>query len=141
VENALARGELELAGTRLRLEDVTADTYVLAAKEDHIAPWGSSYKTTQLLRASRVRFVLSSSGHIAGIVNPPNPKSRYWTRDEHPPDPDDWVATASEHEGSWWEDWAAWIEARAGERQSPPPLGSQSYPTIAHAPGSYVHTK
>jgi polyhydroxyalkanoate synthase subunit PhaC len=141
VENALARGELELAGTLLRLEDVTADTYVLAAKEDHIAPWGSSYRTTQLLRGSRVRFVLSSSGHIAGIVNPPNPKSRYWTRDEHPPDPDDWVASASEHEGSWWEDWAAWIELRAGERRSPPPLGSQSYPTIAHAPGSYVHTR
>jgi polyhydroxyalkanoate synthase len=141
VENALARGELELAGTRLRLEDVTADTYVLAAKEDHIAPWGSSYRTTQLLRGSRVRFVLSSSGHIAGIVNPPNPKSRYWTRDEHPPDPGDWVAGASEHEGSWWEDWAAWIELRAGERRSPPPLGSQSYPTIADAPGSYVHTR
>ena len=141
VENALARGELELAGTLLRLEDVTADMYVLAAKEDHIAPWGSSYRTTQLLRGSRVRFVLSSSGHVAGIVNPPNPKSRYWTRDEHPPDPDDWVASASEHEGSWWEDWAAWIELRAGERRSPPPLGSQSYPTIARAPGSYVHMR
>jgi polyhydroxyalkanoate synthase subunit PhaC len=141
VENALARGELELAGTRLRLEDVAADTYVLAAKEDHIAPWGSSYRTTQLFSGSEVRFVLSSSGHIAGIVNPPNPKSRYWTRDEHPADPDDWLASASEHEGSWWEDWAAWIELRAGVRRSPPPLGSQSYPTIADAPGSYVHTR
>ncbi|MDQ2981518.1 MAG: alpha/beta fold hydrolase [Actinomycetota bacterium] len=141
VENALARGELELAGTRLRLEDVTADTYVLAAKEDHIAPWGSSYRTTQLLRGSEVRFVLSSSGHIAGIVNPPNPKSRHWTLDEHPPDADDWVASASEHEGSWWEDWAAWIELRAGERRSPPPLGSQSYPALAEAPGSYVHAR
>ncbi len=141
VENALARGELELAGTRLQLDDVTADTYVLAAKEDHIAPWRSSYRTTQLLRGSEVRFVLSSSGHVAGIVNPPNPKSRYWTLDEHPPDADDWVASASEHEGSWWADWAAWIEARAGERQAPPQLGSQSYPAIADAPGSYVHTR
>ncbi len=141
VENALAQGELELAGTRLRLEDVTTDAYVLAAKEDHIAPWRSSYRTTQLLRASKVRFVLSSSGHIAGIVNPPNPKSRYWTRDEHPLDPDDWVASAAEHEGSWWEDWAAWIETRAGERQAPPQLGSKSYPVVANAPGTYVHGK
>ncbi len=141
LENALAQGELELAGTRLRLEDVTTDTYVLAAKEDHIAPWGTSYRTTQLLRGSEVRFVLSSAGHIAGIVNPPNPKSRYWTRDEHPPAADDWVVSASEHEGSWWEDWAAWIELRAGERRAPPPLGSQSHPAIADAPGSYVHAK
>jgi poly[(R)-3-hydroxyalkanoate] polymerase subunit PhaC len=141
LENELARGELELSGIRLRLEDVTADTYVLAAKEDHIAPWGSSYRTTQLLRRSEVRFVLSSSGHIAGIVNPPSPKSRHWTLDELPPDPDDWVASASEHEGSWWEDWAPWIEARAGERRAPPPLGSESYPAVADAPGSYVHDK
>ena len=141
LRNDLARGELELAGTRLQLDNVAVDTYVLAAKEDHIAPWRTSYCTTQLLRGSDLRFVLSSSGHIAGIVNPPNPKSRYWTLDEHPPDADDWVASASEHEGSWWEDWAAWIEARAGERQAPPQLGSQSYPAIADAPGSYVHTR
>jgi polyhydroxyalkanoate synthase subunit PhaC len=141
LRNDLARGKLELAGTRLRLEDVSTDTYVLAAKEDHIAPWRTSYRTTQLLRGSALRFVLSSSGHVAGIVNPPNPKSRYWTLDELPPDADDWVASASEHEGSWWEDWAAWIEARAGERQAPPQLGSQSYPAIADAPGSYVHTR
>jgi polyhydroxyalkanoate synthase len=141
LENELARGELELAGTRLRLEDISADTYVLAAKEDHIAPWGSSYRTTQLLRGSEARFVLSSSGHVAGIVNPPNPKSRHWTLDELPPDPDDWVAGASEHEGSWWEDWTAWIEARAGERRAPPPLGSESYPIVSDAPGSYVHGK
>jgi polyhydroxyalkanoate synthase len=120
---------------------VSTDTYVLAAKEDHIAPWRTSYRTTQLLRGSALRFVLSSSGHVAGIVNPPNPKSRYWTLDEHPPEPEDWLESALEHEGSWWEDWAAWIETRAGERQAPPQLGSQSYPAIADAPGSYVHTR
>jgi polyhydroxyalkanoate synthase len=141
LRNELARGELVLAGTRLQLEDVGADTYVLAAREDHIAPWRTSYQTTQLLRGSDVRFVLSSSGHIAGIVNPPNPKSRHWTNDELPADPDDWVKDAAEHEGSWWSDWAAWIEARAGARQGPPPLGSQSYPALADAPGSYVHAR
>jgi polyhydroxyalkanoate synthase subunit PhaC len=141
LRNELARGELVLAGTRLHLEAVGADTYVLAAREDHIAPWRTSYRTTQLLRGSDVRFVLSSSGHIAGIVNPPNPKSRHWTSDELPADPDEWVRDASEHNGSWWSDWAAWIEARAGGRQGPPPLGSQSYPALADAPGSYVHAR
>jgi polyhydroxyalkanoate synthase subunit PhaC len=141
LRNELAQGELELAGTRLQLGDVAADTYVLAAREDHIAPWRTSYRTTQLLHGSDLRFVLSSSGHIAGIVNPPNPKSRHWTNGELPADPDDWLTDASEHEGSWWNDWAAWIGTRAGERQELPPLGSQSYPALADAPGSYVHTR
>jgi polyhydroxyalkanoate synthase len=141
LKNELARGELELAGTRLGLDDVSADIYVLAAKEDHIAPWRSSYRTTQLLCGSDVRFVLSSSGHIAGIVNPPNPKSRHWTSGELQADPDEWLTGTSEHQGSWWEDWTAWVEARAGERRTPPPLGSELYPALADAPGSYVHGK
>jgi polyhydroxyalkanoate synthase len=138
IENQLARGEMTLAGTRLHLEDVKEDVYVLAAKEDHIAPWTSSYKSTQLL-AGKVRFVLSSSGHIAGIVNPPNPKSKHWTNVKHPPSPQEWLEGAKEHQGTWWEDWAAWIAERAGPRQEPPPLGSDTYPAIADAPGSYVH--
>ena len=82
------------------------DTFILAAMEDHIVPWRSSYASTRLLGGD-VRFVLSSSGHIAGIVNPPSPKSRYWTNDELPPDPDAWRAGATAHEGSWWEEWTA----------------------------------
>ena len=145
---AIARGEAIFNTRQFVIDNVPIDlrkiaipVYIQAGKEDHIAPWRTSYRTTQLLRGSDVRFVLSSSGHVAGIVNPPNPKSRHWTLDELPPDPDDWFASATEHEGSWWEDWAAWIELRAGERRSPPLLGSESYPTIAHAPGSYVHTR
>jgi polyhydroxyalkanoate synthase subunit PhaC len=137
IENQLARGEMVLAGTRLNLGDIKEDAYVLSAKEDHIAPWTSSYKTTQLL-PGKVRFVLSSSGHIAGIVNPPSPKSKHWTNDSNPPDPNDWLAGAREHQGSWWEDWAAWIAERAGPRQDPPPMGSATHPPIADAPGSYV---
>ena len=140
LDNALARGQLELAGRRLRLDDIATDTYLLAAKEDHIAPWRSSYKATQLLK-SDLRFVLSSSGHIAGIVNPPGPKARHWVNPILPADADDWLAEAEAREGSWWEDWATWIETRAGERRPPPPMGSKTYPPRADAPGAYVLQK
>jgi len=102
--NDFAHGELELAGERIGAGDIRTDTFILAAIEDHIVPWTSSYASTRLL-AGDVRFVLSSAGHIAGIVNPPNPKSRYWTNDELPPDPDAWRTGAQLHEGSWWEEW------------------------------------
>lgn len=138
IGNQLARGEMELAGTLLNLDDVKTDAYVLSAKEDHIAPWTGGYKTTQLLPGS-VRFVLSSSGHIAGIVNPPSPKSRHWTNPVNPPNPKAWLDGAAEHQGSWWEDWAAWIAERAGPRREPPTLGCPTYPAVADAPGSYVH--
>ncbi len=137
IENQLARGAMELDGTRLDLGAVKEDAYVLSAKEDHIAPWTSAYKTTQLL-PGKVRFTLSSSGHIAGIVNPPSPKSRYWTNAKNPADPKEWLAGAKEHQASWWEDWAGWIAERAGSRREPPPMGSQAYPPVADAPGTYV---
>jgi poly[(R)-3-hydroxyalkanoate] polymerase subunit PhaC len=137
IGNQLARGEMELAGTRLNLADVKADAYVLSAKEDHIAPWTAAYKTTQLF-SGHVRFVLSSSGHIAGIVNPPSPKSKHWTNATNPPSSKEWLAQAEEHQGSWWEDWAGWIAERAGDRRPPPGLGSKAYPAIGEAPGTYV---
>src|SRR5437764_5290365 len=112
IENQLARGAMTLADTQLDLGQVKADTYVLSAKEDHIAPWMSTYKTTQLLPGN-VRFTLSSSGHIAGIVNPPSPKAMYWTNPSTPPDPKSWLGGATEHKGSWWEDWTGWIGERA----------------------------
>ncbi|MBA2638044.1 MAG: alpha/beta fold hydrolase [Solirubrobacterales bacterium] len=139
-ENQLARGEMELAGTPLRLEEIREEVYVLAAKEDHIAPWTSAYKATHLF-GGPVRFVLSSAGHIAGIVNPPGPKPRHWTRDDNPADPMEWLAGASEQPGSWWEDWALWIAERAGDRREPPPMGSEAHPPLEDAPGTYVHEK
>lgn len=142
VENQLAQGEMTLAGTRLDLARVTADTYVLSAREDHIAPWKSSYATVALL-GGEARFVLTSSGHIAGIVNPPGPKRRYWTNDQPSvggsEDPDEWLAGADEHPGSWWQDWADWIGSRAGGRRPPPPTGSADHPPLGDAPGTYVH--
>jgi polyhydroxyalkanoate synthase subunit PhaC len=133
VENQLARGEMELA-------EIPEEIYLLAAKEDHIVPWTSSYKATQLFR-SPVRFVLSSSGHIAGIVNPPNPKARHWTNGTTPADPQKWLAGATEHKDSWWHDWADWVGQRAGSRREPPPIGSREHPSLVDAPGHYVRER
>jgi polyhydroxyalkanoate synthase len=138
VENQLARGEMSLARTRLDLGRITADTYLLSAKDDHIAPWRSSYATTRLLHGG-VRFVLSSSGHVAGIVNPPGSRRTFWTNEQLPADPEAWLAGAEEHRGSWWQDWADWIASRAGARRRPPPLGSDAHRPLTEAPGSYVH--
>src|ERR1700733_4207700 len=109
-QNQLALGELELAGQPLSLADVKSDTYIVGAVNDHIVPWTSSYKATGLLGGS-VRYVLSSGGHIAGIVNPPGPKSWYETAEHNPSDPDQWRKGAQRHDGSWWEDWTAWADA------------------------------
>jgi polyhydroxyalkanoate synthase len=137
-ENQLARDEMTLAGRKLGLAAIRGDVYIVGAVEDHIAPWTTSYKTTQLL-AGDIRFVLTSSGHIAGIVNPPDAKRRYWTNDELPADPQEWLAGAGVEEGSWWQDWSAWIDKRAGKRVKPPPMGSAAHPALVDAPGEYVH--
>jgi polyhydroxyalkanoate synthase len=133
LENALARGELELDGTRIDLARVEAPLYVLGCERDHIAPWRTAYAATQLVGGER-RFVLASSGHIAGMVSPPgSPKAYYSTRDETPADPDEWLRGAERTDGSWWEDWAAWVSPRAGDRDAPPEL-----PAGEPAPGRYV---
>jgi polyhydroxyalkanoate synthase subunit PhaC len=139
-ENQLVRGEMELAGTPLHLDRIADEIYLLAAKEDHIVPWTSAYMATPLF-GGPVRFVLSSSGHIAGIVNPPNPKARHWTNDATPADPHEWLEGAVEQPDSWWHDWAAWIGERAGPRGAPPRLGSAEFPPLGDAPGSYVHER
>jgi polyhydroxyalkanoate synthase len=136
-ENSLPRDEFVLLGERLAVSEITNDVYIVAAADDYIVPWQTSYKTTQLLKGP-IRFVLTSAGHIAGIVNPPHPKARLWTNDELPPDPDRWRAGAVEHRDTWWNDWAAWIATRSGERVAPPSIGNQGRPVLEDAPGSYV---
>ena len=137
VRNELAKGELELAGQRLSLDDVKSDTYVVAAVNDHIVPWTTSYKATRLL-GGHVRYVLSSGGHIAGIVNPPGPKAWYLAGEDYPPSAEAWRAAAEHKAGSWWEDWADWIGSRAGDLVKPPKMGSRRYPPLGDAPGQYV---
>jgi polyhydroxyalkanoate synthase subunit PhaC len=140
LRNELARGVMELAGQRLDLEKVDQDLYFLSAEQDHIAPWRSSY-TGALLPGGKVRFVLSNSGHIAGIVNPPSPKSIHRVLEDDQPlpaDPDEWLKAATTYSTTWWEDWARWIGARAGAMRKPPRMGSRKYRPITDAPGTYV---
>jgi polyhydroxyalkanoate synthase len=136
-QNQLAKGVMELAGQVLSLANVKNDTYIVGAVNDHIVPWPGSYKSTRLLGGT-VRFVLSSGGHIAGIVNPPGPKAWYEAGEHSPPDPARWRKAADRHDGSWWEDWTSWADARAGRLVKPPPMGSDRYPALGAAPGEYV---
>jgi poly[(R)-3-hydroxyalkanoate] polymerase subunit PhaC len=140
VENQLARGVMELAGQRLDLGQIDQDLYFLSAEQDHIAPWRSAYAGARL-PAGNVRFVLSNAGHIAGIVNPPSPKSVHRVLESGQPlpaDPADWLAAAATHSRTWWEDWAEWIAARGGAKRKPLQMGSKKYPPIMDAPGTYV---
>jgi polyhydroxyalkanoate synthase subunit PhaC len=140
LENQLARGEMELAGQQLDLSTVDQDLYFLAAEQDHIAPWRSSYAGARL-PSGDVRFVLSNSGHIAGIVNPPSPKSRHYVgaSSDLPANPDKWLSEATMHPITWWEDWTAWIGKRAGGERKPPAHGNDKYPVLGDAPGTYVY--
>jgi polyhydroxyalkanoate synthase len=138
LRNEFARGDYEIDGVRLNPGRVDIDTYVLAAIDDHLVPWTSAYKTTQLL-GGKSRFVLSSSGHIAGIVNPPNPKAKHWVNEILPADPIEWKANAHQVDTTWWEDWAAWIGERGADMiPAPERAGSEEFPPIEKAPGSYV---
>ena len=138
--NALVTpGEAVVLGTPVDLSKVEVDTYNLAGVADHICPWENVYRSG-LLFGAPPRFVLSTSGHIAALVNPPgNPKSTYRVAQELPDDPDTWLASATTHAGSWWTDWTAWALERAGAEQAPPAdLGSATHPPLCAAPGTYV---
>jgi len=137
MHNQLARGQLELAGQQLSLSSIKSDTYIVGAINDHIVPWQTSYKATRLLGGT-VRYVLSSGGHIAGIVNPPSPKPWYEVADQNLATAANWRATAIKHSGSWWEDWSAWAAERADAAGPAPPMGSDRYPVLGDAPGKYI---
>jgi polyhydroxyalkanoate synthase len=142
LHNEFSRGEFEFNGVKLDPSKVDVPVYVLSAIEDHIVPWKSAFKTTHVL-GGEARFVLSNAGHIAGIVNPPNPKCRYWAvAGELPDDPDVWREQAELHEGTWWDDWITWIGGQGGSLQpAPTALGSKKRPPLEPAPGSYVRTR
>jgi polyhydroxyalkanoate synthase len=139
IRNELAEGKFELAGERLDLQSVRQDAYVITAERDHIAPWESVYLGARKL-GGVVRFVLSNSGHIAGVVNPPSPRSRHWYSEstDLPASAQQWRDDATEQRASWWEDWANWAEEHGGDKIAPPPLGSDNHPALGDAPGTYV---
>jgi polyhydroxyalkanoate synthase subunit PhaC len=143
--NALVKpGAAAMLGSPVDLGQVDTDAYVVAGITDHLCPWESCYRTTQLL-GGPVRFVLSTSGHIAAMVNPPtNPKAAFRTvaSGANPPDPREFLASASVMQGSWWTDYAAWLAERGGgQRRAPRTLGRKAYPVRAAAPGTYVHDR
>jgi polyhydroxyalkanoate synthase len=137
IGNQLAKGEMELGGQHLSLQDVKSDAYVVGAVNDHIVPWQASYKATHLL-GGNVRYVLSNGGHVAGIVNPPGPKARHEVAGKNRPTAAEWLASAENHNGSWWEDWTEWAGQRAGKLTTPPPMGSRRHQVLGEAPGDYI---
>ncbi len=141
MDNALVHpGKATVLGTPVDLSKITVDSYNLAGIADHICPWENVYRGSHLL-GSRPRFVLSTSGHIAALVNPPgNAKSTWQVNDAMPTDPQHWTAGAATSKGSWWPDWTAWVAERSGAlRAAPTTLGTPDLRPLADAPGSYVH--
>jgi polyhydroxyalkanoate synthase subunit PhaC len=140
VDNSLTRpGGITVLGVPIDLGKVAVDSYVAAAIADHITPWENCYRTTQLFGGT-TRFVLSTSGHIAALVNPPgNPKATYHTNDDPTPDPQAWLRGAETHQGTWWNDVSAWLDQRCGGLgPAPHELGTPRLPVLADAPGTYV---
>jgi polyhydroxyalkanoate synthase subunit PhaC len=143
VENNLMEpGKVTLKGEPIDLGKVALDIYAVGAEKDHIVPWDAAWRITQLVGGD-VRYVLASSGHIAGIINPPGGKGTYWINEagKEAATPEEWRQKATAHQGSWWTDWFAWLAKRSGRKVKPPALGSEQYPALQDAPGSYVLEK
>ncbi len=140
-KNKLARKKLKFQNTVLDLSKVKIPVYELATKEDHIAPARSVFKGSQLF-GGIVRFVLAGSGHIAGVVNPPDKhKYQYWTSKQKAENLGSWLEGATEHPGSWWPDWAEWLSAKSGNIIPARDPGNGKLKPIEEAPGSYVIKK
>jgi len=132
-------GALTMAGESIDLARITIPLYVYASHDDHIVPWRSGYRTLGHLPGDAT-FVLGAAGHIAGVINPPEPARRHhWTNELVTDDADDWLARATRHPGSWWPHWAAWLAIRGGAmRPAPRAQGSKAHPPQDDAPGRYV---
>ncbi len=140
VENRLREPRaLTMLGEPIDLGRIDVPAYVYASRDDHIVPWRSAWRTLRLIGGKPV-FVLGASGHIAGVVNPPEPARRnYWTNDRPAASAEDWLASAQDHAGSWWPHWHRWLARhKGGERAAPANAGNAEFPPLAAAPGAYV---
>jgi len=142
LDNDVTKSKLVIDNVRIDLKEITIPVYNLATREDHIAPAKSVYLGSSFF-GGPMRYVLSGSGHIAGVVNPPaKTKYQYWTGDTpRGEDIDEWLRNAAEHPGSWWPDWLAWIKAQDAEEVEARPPGGGAFPPIEDAPGSYVKVR
>jgi len=142
-DDKLANGTgFDVAGTTVHLKDVTVPICAIACETDHIAAWKSSYRGVQKMGSKDKTFILSESGHIAGIINPPT-KNKYghWTNPELGLSAEDWQADADKHAGSWWPRWGDWLKKRSGKQIKARTPGDATHPVLEAAPGSYVKPK
>ena len=138
-DNQLADGKIEICGETIGLADFKVPLYAVACEADHIAPWKGSFNGIRQFGSKDKTFVVSESGHIAGIVNPPT-KEKYghYTNDREMADADEWLATAEFHKGSWWPSWETWLKRRSGKLIEARELGDSKHPVLCPAPGTYV---
>lgn len=142
-QNLLVKpGGIEIAGVPINLGKIETPTYILATKDDHIAPWMSTYAGTQVYDG-KVNFTLADSGHIAGVINSPvRNKYCYWVNDTLPPKPQQWFEGAKQREGSWWPHWGVWLKTVSGKKiAARATLGNRKYKPIEDAPGSAVRVR
>ena len=140
LENNLVKpGKIEFDGRPLDLGKITGDIYAVGAEKDHIVPWRSAWSIGKLT-GGNVRFTLAAGGHIAGMMAPPDKAKGYWASEETGKyeTPEEWLEHAEQHEGTWWEDFISWLGPHSGEQVDPPQVGSDQYPPIEDAPGTYV---
>jgi len=144
LQNELIKpGKLTVCGEPVDLTSIKAPIYIYGSREDHIVPWDSAYRSTQVF-AGKKRFVLGASGHIAGVINPPaKGKRSHWIGEStFPKNAQDWFKGATEYPGSWWTDWAEWLGEHAGKKVAAPKTpGGKKYKAIEPAPGRYVKQK
>jgi len=133
-------GEVDFLDHKIDLTAVKQDAFMVAAVTDHITPWRACYRNNHLFGGD-IEFVLSNSGHIQALLNPPgNPKATYFANPDLPETPDEWMEGAKPVQGSWWPRWSEWLGDRAGDKKSAPKsLGAKAYPPISKAPGEYVY--
>jgi polyhydroxyalkanoate synthase len=144
--NLRTPGKVSTAGAAVDLGAIDAPTFIYGSREDHIVPWTAAFKSMGLLNPGKPennRFVLGASGHIAGVINPASKGKRsYWSNNGQPANPDQWMAAAAEHKGSWWTEWAAFLAEHGGKDvKARSKLGNKQYPPIEPAPGRYVKVR
>jgi len=138
--NLIKPNKVILKDIPLDLGKIQQDIYAVGAEQDHIVPWKSAWRISQLVNG-KVRFVLGGSGHIAGVINHPNKGRGYWISEKPASSAEQWFEQAESHKGSWWTDWLPWLKERSGRQVAPPSMGSEAHPPITPAPGTYVLEK
>jgi polyhydroxyalkanoate synthase len=140
--NELCDGGFELLGHKLHVKDVDVPLMSITCETDHIARWKDCYRGVQQMGSRSKTFIVSESGHIAGIVNPPSKKKYgHYTNKDLSGGSDEWMAGAERHDGSWWPRWEAWLKKRSGKQVPARAPGDSSHPVLEAAPGSYVVAK